>query len=160
MDDELTPEQQFAAEDAETLVPRALLLGKKPDDVVADLVKLDWSPPAAKAFVERVIEDMRQFRASPEGRQRLIANAFKQFIGGSLFVLIGVGIGAVSFLLLLGGLVLIVMLGVALLVFGGGLVTGGRGWSRWWLYKSWSVNIEQAEKGNRDGDRQNEELPR
>jgi hypothetical protein len=158
MDDELTPEQRFAAEDAETLVPRALLVGKEPEDIVADLVKLDWSPDAAKAFVDRVIEDMRQFRASPESRQQLIHNAFKQFVAGSLFALVGVGIGAISFLLLLGGLVLIVMLGVALFVFGAGLVSGGRGWSRWRLYKSWSQSLERAEK--RESDRPTNEQPR
>jgi hypothetical protein len=123
MDDELTPEQKLAAEDAEALVPRALLAGKKPDEVVTDLVKLDWSPDAAKAFVDRVIADMCQFRESPESRQLLIHNAFKQFIGGSLFALVGVGIAAISFLAMLGGMVMIFLLGLAFAVFSGGLVS-------------------------------------
>ena len=141
MDDELTPEQRFAVEDAETLVPRALLAGKEPQDIVDDLIKLDWSPAAARALVRRVIEDMRQFRASTESRQRLIDNAFKQFIGGSLFALVGVGIA------LLGGLIMWLLV-LGLLVFFGGLVTGGRGWSRWRLYSKWAQNLDQARKRN------------
>ncbi|MSQ96987.1 MAG: hypothetical protein EXR98_20870 [Gemmataceae bacterium] len=117
MDDELTPEQRFAAEDAETLVPRALLLGRKPEDVVADLVKLDWSRAAAESLVARVIEEMRQFRVSTESRKRLIDGDFKQFIGGMLFFPVGVGIA------LLGGL------NIWLLV-AGGLVSAGRGWAQ------------------------------
>ena len=150
MDDELTPEQRFAVEDAETLVPRALLAGKEPQDIVADLIKLDWSPAAARALVNRVIEDMRQFRTSTESRQRLIDNAFKQFIGGSLFALVGVGIA------LLGGL-MIWLLVLGFLVFSGGLVTGGRGWSRWRLYKSWSQSLAQTEKRNRESERSSDE---
>ena len=157
MDDELTPEQRFAAEDAETLVPRALLLGKTPEEIVADLVKLDWTPAAATAFVERVLVDMRQFRESPESRQRLIRNAFKQFIGGILFMLIGIGIGAVPVLALLRGFYFLAMLGLATAVFGGGLVTGGRGWSRWRLYKSWARRLEQSQTGNVESDRTRDE---
>jgi hypothetical protein len=41
MDDELTPEQKFAAEDAETMVPRALMQGRSPEEIAAELARLD-----------------------------------------------------------------------------------------------------------------------
>ena len=148
MDDELTPEQRFAAEDAETLVPRALLLGRRPDDVVADLVKLDWSPVAARAFVERVLRQIREFNASPESRQRLIDAAFKQFVGGLLASLAtGALTLALLFIGLIGGWLLVI---VPLLLFGAALTAAGRGWARWRLYRGWERHLQGREKT--DGD--------
>jgi hypothetical protein len=42
--------------DAETMVPRELMRGQTPEDIVAELVRLDWSPQAARALVTRVAE--------------------------------------------------------------------------------------------------------
>jgi sterol desaturase/sphingolipid hydroxylase (fatty acid hydroxylase superfamily) len=132
MDDELTPEQKFAAEDAETMVPRALLIGRKPEEIVTDLVRLDWSLPAARDFVARVIEDMRQFRESRKSREQLLANVWRQFIGGLLMMVAGCALGALAVIAMVaGGLVLF---GLTFVTFFGGLVLAGRGWSRWRLY--------------------------
>jgi hypothetical protein len=147
MDDELTPEQRFAAEDAETLVPRALLLGKRPEEIVADLVKLDWSAPAARAFVERVMENMRQFRESPESRQRLIDEAFKQFVAGLVLAVVGLATMGLGFTIwMIGATGRIVLFAVPFGAFAIGLGLMGRGWARWRLYKRWAHNLEQAEQ--------------
>ncbi len=131
MDDELTPEQRFAAEDAETLVPRALLLGRRPEDVVGDLVKLDWSRAAAESLVARVIEDMRQFRASAESRQRLIDNAFKQFLGGLMLGFVGlVAMGLGFAIYMVGAMGRFILFAIPFGVFACGLGLAGRGWSR------------------------------
>jgi hypothetical protein len=140
MDDELTPEQRFAADDAETLVPRALLLGRTPDEVVADLVKLDWSPAAARAFVKRVLNDMRQFNESPESRQRLIDSSFKQFVAGSIAALAAGVLTALALgLAVVGGWPLAV---VAVVFLGGSLTVAARGWARWRLYRGWARHLE------------------
>ena len=57
MDDELTPEQRFAAETGEAMVPRALIQGRRRDDIIADLVRLDWSPqqPKRSSLVQKRI---------------------------------------------------------------------------------------------------------
>jgi len=148
MDDELTPEQKFAAEDAETMVPRALLIGRTPEEIVGDLVRLDWSPPAARDFVARVMEDMRQFRESRESRELLLANSWRQFVGGSVMMLAGCGLGALAFLAMVGGG--IALFGLTFVVFFGGLVLAGRGWSRWRLYRNWARQIELADALNRE----------
>ncbi len=142
--DDLTPEQRFAAEDAETLVPRALLLGKTPDEVVADLVRLDWSPPAARAFVERVQKEMREFNESPESRQRLIDRAFKQFAGGSLAALATGSLTISMLVLAMSGVWIFVL--VPLVMFGGTLTIAGRGWSRWRLYRGWEKHLSKRKE--------------
>jgi hypothetical protein len=96
MDDELTPAQRSMAEDAETMVPRALLVGRSPDDIVADLIRLDWSPAAARALVERVANDLRRFHESPESRLQLLAEAKRQWLGGILLMLAGVVIAFIT----------------------------------------------------------------
>lgn len=144
MNDELTPEERFAAEDAETLVPRALLLGRTPEEIVADLVQLDYSAPAARALVERVRNEMREFNASPQSRQRLIDAAFRQFAGGLIVAVLG---GVVSAALLaiavVGGWLCIVG---ALLILGGGITIAGRGWARWRLYRGWAKSLEARQR--------------
>ena len=141
MDDELTPEQRFAAEDAETLVPRALLLGKSPDDIVADLVALDWSLPAARALVERFVNEMRKFNESPENRQRLIDRAFKQFVIGLFLSVLALTLVVMLLLLAIAIRGSLVLVAGALLVCGGSITAAGRGWSRWRLYRGWARQI-------------------
>jgi len=147
MDDELTPEQKFAAEDAETKVPRELLQGRSQEEIVADLIKLDWSPAAANAFVARVVDDLRRFQASPESRQRLVAEAWWQFVGGAILALLSVGLTASTFLFALAGSGFFV---VAFGLFFGGLILAGRGWARWRLYRGNvlpSGQVDQADEG-------------
>jgi hypothetical protein len=148
MDDELTPEQRFAADDAETLVPRALLLGRTPDEVVADLVKLDWAPAAARAFVERVRNDMRQFNESPASRQQLIDSSFKQFVGGLIAALASGCLTVFTLALaMVGGWPLAL---VAILLLGGSLTVAARGWARWRLYRGWARHLEERAKAQRN----------
>src|SRR5262245_48007842 len=83
MSEELTPEQKFAQADAETLIPRELARGRTRDEIVADLVALDWSPAAARANVDRIGDEFAQFTASPASREQLIAGKRKiQKLGG------------------------------------------------------------------------------
>ena len=96
MDDELTPEQRFAAESAEYMVPRALMAGRDPADVVEDLVHLDWPRDRAQAMVARAIDDLRRFRESPESRQQLLATIRRQFFVGLGLMGIGAGLSALS----------------------------------------------------------------
>jgi hypothetical protein len=144
MNDELTPEQKFAAEDVETLVPRALLLGKKPEEVVADLVQLDWSAAAARALVARVTDQMRQFNESPESRRRLIDAAFKQFVGGLIAGLAAAILTAFVLIVAMGGGGVFVI--GALLLLGGSMTAAGRGWSRWRMYRRWALHLDEKEK--------------
>jgi hypothetical protein len=146
MHDDLTPEQKFAAEDAETLVPRALLLGKTPDEIVADLMQLDWSPAAARALVTRVQNDMRQFNESPEARQKLIDAAFKQFIGGLLAsIAAGIFVASTLFIAMVGGWCVVIP---ALFLLGSGITVAGRGWTRWRLYRGWQRHLAEREQGD------------
>lgn len=133
MDDELTPEQKFAAEDAETMVPRALAQGRDPEDIVRELVRLDWSPAAARAMVARVADDLARFHASPESRERLVHEARVQFAAGATMALLGLLVTAFTLLLALaGGLPFFVVAFGLILV---GLAVAGRGWARWRLYR-------------------------
>jgi hypothetical protein len=142
MGDELTPEQKFAGEDAETMVPRALMLGRSPEEVVADLVALDWSPEAARALVARAAEDLKRFQESPESRRQLLGEARNQMVGGCLLGLIGAGLTASTFLFALAGApFFIVAFGLLL----GGLVLAGRGWGRWRFYRL-SVRVKHSER--------------
>ncbi len=94
MDDELTPEQKFAAEDPETMVPRALVQGRAPEDIIAELVRLGWSPRAAQTMVFRVGDDLRRFHESPESRERLLKEAKTQLFVGLILTLLGAGVTA------------------------------------------------------------------
>ena len=59
MDDELTPEQKFAAEDAETMVPRALRCGRHPDDIVADRNPIREDDPQESIAVDDEVPGSR-----------------------------------------------------------------------------------------------------
>ena len=147
MDDDLTPEQRFAAEDAETLVPRALLLGKTPDEIVEDLIKLDYALPAARALVERIQREMREFNESPESRRRLIDAAHRQFLGGLIGAVIASGLttALLGLMATSGGLGCFLVL-ASLFLMGGGFTMAGRGWARWRLYRGWERQIAEREK--------------
>jgi hypothetical protein len=133
MDDELTPEEKFAAEDAETMVPRALMEGRSREDIVAELVRLDWTPAAAHALVTRVADDLRRFHESPESRQQLVREARKQVVTGLLIILLGIGVTAFTFLAAMAGALPVIVVAIGL--FSVGLVLVGRGWTRWQLYR-------------------------
>ena len=74
MNEELTPEQKFAQDDPETLVPRELSRGGTRDDIVSDLIGLDRPPGIARAIVDRIADEFERFTASPESRARLVAD--------------------------------------------------------------------------------------
>ena len=148
MDDELTPEEKFAAEDAETMVPRALMAGRSRDDVIAELLRLDWKPHAAEALVARVIADLKRYHASPESRQALRSECRRQVLAGVLLLLLSVGIGVVSFVAAalrfyfwIGGCVGCLIVGIILL---------HRGWTRWRLYGGDRLPFEGQEPTMRE----------
>jgi hypothetical protein len=132
IEDELTPEQKFAAEDPETMVPRALSAGRSPDDIVLDLRRLGYSEAAAKRLIARVADDLRRFRESPQAREQLVSEARRQFFGGLLHALIGVLGSIVTLIGALAGAISFVVAFIGL--FFGGLILAGRGWARWRLY--------------------------
>jgi hypothetical protein len=133
MDDELTPQEKFAAENPETMVPRALLEGRDPEDIVADLVRLDWTLPAARGLVAQATDDLRRLRESPEARRQLLREARGQFLAGILLALLAALLTAFTFLAALAGALPFFI--VAFGVFFGGVVLMGRGWARWRLYR-------------------------
>jgi len=69
MDDELTPEQRFAADDSEAMVHRELSRGRSREELIIELMRLDWSAPAAASFVDRVADDMRRHRSRPKAAE-------------------------------------------------------------------------------------------
>jgi hypothetical protein len=69
--DELTPQQKFNF-DAEAVASRALLQGRSREDVIAELIRHDWSLRAASALVARVANDLRRYNESPESRLALV----------------------------------------------------------------------------------------
>jgi hypothetical protein len=147
MDDELTPEQRFAAEDAEAMVPRALLQGRSPEDIVAELLRLDWSPAAAQSLVARAAADVRLLRESPEWRRRLLEHARRQFATGALLALLGAGITAFTLLAALTGAVPYYVVAAGL--FFGGLMLLSRGWTRWRFYHHLdALPAREVEQGN------------
>jgi hypothetical protein len=140
IDDELTPEQIFAAESAETMVPRELSRGRNRDEIVAELIRLDWTSEAAEAFVQRVADDLRRYRESPESRAALLREARRDMLGGLLMTLAGLAFGAVMLLGACLGLIGVVIVSADLAL---GLVIFARGWSRWRLYRRDTLPFEQ-----------------
>jgi hypothetical protein len=148
VDDELTPEQKFAAEDPETMVPRALQEGRNPEDIVAELVRLDWSPHGARALVARVADDLRRFHESPESRERLVREARTQLVAGVLLALLGAGVTAFTLLAALAGALPFFV--VAFGLFFAGLILAARGWARWRLYRRQVLLFKPSERSERD----------
>lgn len=131
-EDELTPEQMFAAEDPSVTVPRDLARGRSKERIVADMVRLDWAPTAAAAYVDRVEGELRQYHASPEARRELVAGKVRLMAAGAVVVLFGLGFFAVTLLSVFsfGGAAVVLPVGVVafgLLLFGRGFV----GWRRY-----------------------------
>lgn len=142
-EDELTPEQKFAAENPETMVPRELSRGRSREDLVAELVRFDWTPEAAAALVDHAADDIRRYHASPESREELVREARRQVVAGLLITLLGLGVTAFTFLSALAG-----ALGFYVVAWGavlGGLVMVSRGWPRWRLYRKAALPFEQNE---------------
>jgi hypothetical protein len=142
MEDELTPEEKFAAQNAEIMVPRALLEGRKVDDVVADLIRLDWTPATARVFVERVVMDLYRYYESPESRHQLVREARKQALAGLLLTLIASGVTASTFLGFLAGALPFWVGAAGMWVFG--VILLARGWSRWRLYRQTELFVDSA----------------
>jgi hypothetical protein len=132
MDTELTPEQRFNAENAERMVPRALQEGRSRESIMAELLRLDWSPSAAKALIERVARDLERYQGSPNERAELLRDCRKQMCLGLVLGILGLVATGMSALLALGGAqVVIVFTGLLLVGFG----MAFRGFSRWRLYQ-------------------------
>lgn len=132
LEDEPTPEQRFAAEAPEKWVPRDLARGRSREDIVADLLRLDWTSDDAAAFVDRAAADLARYRSSPEGRADLVRESFRQMVGG--FTLSAVGAALFIWAVVneslpagvgVAGFVLVIV----------GLVRGSRGYLRWSTYR-------------------------
>ena len=132
MDDELTPEQKFAAENPEVTVPRDLMRGRSHESIVADLARLDWSPAAAEALIERAKGDLLSFFGSPETRRELVRDARRQVAVGLLIAAVGAFIAA--FQLLLFESVYICSMFAGVILGASGVALASRGWTRWKLY--------------------------
>jgi hypothetical protein len=144
LDEELTPEQKFAAEDAETMVPRALMQGRNPDDIVRDLMRLDWTPSAAREMVSRVLDDLQRFHDSPEARADLLTEARKQIFLGVCLVFLSVCISGFTLIAALAGGMQVVVVAIGLLLVG--FVIAGRGLARWKLYRRDGLPPEWRQK--------------
>jgi uncharacterized membrane protein len=132
MDDDLTPEQKFKAEHAEWMVPRALQRGKSREEIIAELIRLDWTPEAAEAIVARCANDLRRYHASPESRTQLLVEAKNQMALGMILAVLGLfAVGAMIFLVLLGVTNFIVVSALFLV----GFMVFARGYYRWRLYR-------------------------
>lgn len=141
MDDELTPEQKFAAENPEVTVPRDLMRGRSHESIVADLVRLDWSRSEAEALIERAKGDLLSFFGSPDTRRELVRDARRQFTAGLLIVAVGAFIASFQLLLFLSVNICSMFAGVTL--GAGGAVLVSRGWTRWKLYGRDRLPFEQ-----------------
>jgi hypothetical protein len=133
VDDELTPQEKFNAESPETMVPRALLQGRRREDIVADLVRLDWTPGQAQALLARVARDLERHRASPESRQALGDECRRQTTLGFAIALFGFFLAGVSLLIATAAVVKVWLFASGAMV--GGMALGLRGYSRWRLYR-------------------------
>jgi hypothetical protein len=133
MDDELTPEQKFAAEDPETMIPKALAQGRSHDDIVHELMRLDWSPQAARALVIRIENDLERYRRSPESRKELIREARKELAAGVVMIVVALLFLAVTLLGAITGAFPVWILAIGFILTG--FVMAGRGLTRWRLYR-------------------------
>jgi hypothetical protein len=127
-DDELTPEQRFAAPDPEEWVPRALAHGRSHTEILDRLLKLDWTPAAANALIDRAAWDLERYAASPESRRELVKEGYRGFVGGCIMVAFGLLVVAGTFLFASAGVgLMIVPLGLIIV----GMVIAGRGYAKW-----------------------------
>src|SRR5262245_38563396 len=128
MDDELTPEQKFAADDGAVIVARGLLVGRDREHLVADLCALDWKPESARHFIDRVERDLVRFRTSPEARYQILREANRDILLGGL-TLLGT-LFVVGFLFILAAFLGVIVLGISLGMLVPGVVLLTRCWSR------------------------------
>jgi hypothetical protein len=144
MDQELTPQEKFNAESAETMVPRALLAGRSREDIVAELVRLDWAPEQAQALIDRVARDLERLRASPESRLALVNESRREMLLGLGLLVFGLFVTGVGLLSAMTGLMPVWFLASGVIVTG--LALALRGHSRWRLYRR--ENLGEAPRDN------------
>jgi hypothetical protein len=136
---ELTPQQKFQAESPETMVPKALLQGRSTEAIIEDLIRLDWEPQAAQALVQRVMQDVHQYFASPESRVALIKECRQEFVAGLIMICLGLLVSVGSFFLMVTGVLYVWILAGGATIFG--FVRANRGYSRWRLYRRSSLSF-------------------
>jgi cation transport ATPase len=157
IDDELTPEEKFAAESAETKVPRELLEGRKAEEIIADLVRLDWKPDVARALVARVADDLRRYYESPQSRRQLIREARREFITGAIMALLALLVSLLTFFAAASGVISFWLLAGGL--FFTGLIFLRRGWARWRLYRQVEIFAPQGRHDSQEGSPRNSAVP-
>jgi hypothetical protein len=123
MNEELTPEQKFAQDDPETMVPRELAKGRTRDAIVSDLIQLDWSPAAARATVDRFADEFERYTQSPESRAQLVADKQKIRTMGTRALVTGLAYAALGYFF---DSTLNLYIGIILALFGLGGVLGPR----------------------------------
>lgn len=128
-DDELTPEQKFAAEDIEVTVFRQLVNRRPKDQILSEIQKHGYSVDKAVRFMRRVRIDVDRYLDSPESRAKLVAEARNQFLIGLVILIGGLGLSALTFLATSLGAV---MMFVGAMIGSGVLMNSG--WSRWQLF--------------------------
>ena len=147
--DELTPEQQFAAEEAGIIVARGLLAGRPRPRIEADLHQLDWAPGAADRFISRVERDLERFTQSEESRRQMRRENRRDVLGGALLMILGlVSVGVLAVIVLSLRLTVGVMIG--LVVPGACLMY--RGWTRGELVRYLERATRERDEQNRAGD--------
>lgn len=131
--DELTPEERFAHEDEAIFVTRDLAAGIPEEEIIEQLLQLEWSESAAWKFVGRAKKELQLHRSSPKGRRQVVDIYFRQMVGGAVLTLIGV-------LLALYSLVAPSSLGFGITaIFYGKIFTGlvlfSTGRTKWKIYR-------------------------
>ena len=119
------------------------MLGRSPEDIVSDLVRLDWSPAIVRALVTRVADDLRRFHESPESRRQLLVQARGQWLVGCLLALAGIALTAITLLAALAGALPYYVVSIGLVL--GGLALAARGWGRWRYYRRLSILPERSD---------------
>jgi uncharacterized membrane protein len=149
---ELTPEQKFAAEDAETIAQRGLKRGRAKEDIVSELCRLDWPQNAARQLVERVADDLRRLHASPEERRDLQVEARRQFFAGLIIAMLAICFAVFAFFAALVRIIPFILVILVLCLFFGGTILAGRGWKRWRLSQDKAPSELRPPERSCDGD--------
>ncbi|NIS68518.1 MAG: hypothetical protein GTO12_06055 [Proteobacteria bacterium] len=85
MSEQLTPEQEKAIKAVSEAVASALAEGRSKEKVVKDLVKQDWPEVTAIEFVDRIEQEVSQYRNSPEWRQTMARGYARHMLYGLLW---------------------------------------------------------------------------